>query len=102
MRPLMIRVPARFYVDHLERGLPTPADHGNADRYAVIYANDPATRELLGDAEYYAHPCGPDAAPRGIVMSAKATVRAIRDSIGWEDAEPAIRRLRPGAVVMRF
>ena len=89
-----IKIPDRFYTDHLERDLPTPVDHGNCQRYAVVWSDDHALGELLDDAEYYAHPCGPDAAPRGVVLSAKATVRAIRDVIGWDDAEPAIRSLR--------
>lgn len=89
-----IRIPERFYTDHLERDLDTPEDIGDNARYAVVRSDDPALAELLDDAEYYAHPSGPDAGPKGITMSAKATVRAIRDVIGWEDAEPAILRLR--------
>lgn len=92
--PKTIRIPERFYVDHMERDLPTPEDIGESTRYAVVRADDPALPELLNDAEYYAHPFGPDAGPAGVTMSAKATVRAIRDVIGWDDAEPAIARLR--------
>lgn len=91
-----IRIPERFYTDHLERDLDTPEDIGDNARYAVVRSDDPALAELLNDAEFYAHPFGPDAAPKGITMSAKATVRAIRDVIGWDDAEPAILRLRKG------
>jgi hypothetical protein len=29
-----------------------------------------------------------------VIVSAKATVRAIRDVIGWDDAEPSIKALR--------
>lgn len=89
-----IRIPDRFYTDHVERDLDAPVDIGNSDRYAVVRSDDPALAELLSDAEHYAHPYGPDAAPAGVIMSAKATVRAIRDVIGWDDAEPAIQRLR--------
>lgn len=91
-----IRIPERFYTDHLERDLDTPEDIGDNARYAVVRSDDPALAELLNDAEHYAHPSGPDAAPAGVVASAKATVRAIRDVIGWGDAEPAILRLRKG------
>ena len=91
-----IRIPERFYTDHLERDLETPEDIGDNASYAVVRSDDPALAELLNDAEFYAHPYGPDAGPRGVTMSAKATVRAIRDVIGWDDAEPAILRLRKG------
>ena len=92
--PWLIRIPERFYTDHLERDLDTPEDIGDNARYAVVRSDDPALAELLNDAEFYAHPFGPDAGPKGVTMSAKATVRAIRDVIGWDDAEPAIQRLR--------
>jgi hypothetical protein len=92
-----IRIPERFYTDHLERALDTPVDIGDNARYAIVRSDDPALAELLNDAEFYAHPSGPDAGPKGVTMSAKATVRAIRDVIGWEDAEPAILRLRKDA-----
>ena len=91
-----IRIPERFYTDHLERDLDTPEDIGDNARYAVVRSDDPALAELLNDAEFYSHPFGPDAGPKGVTMSAKATVRAIRDVIGWDDAEPAIQRLRKG------
>jgi hypothetical protein len=89
-----IRIPDRFYIDHLERALPTPEDIGDFKNHALIRSDDPALGELLSDAEHYAHPSGPDAAPRGVIASAKATVRAIRNATGWDDAEPAIKALR--------
>ena len=92
-----IRVPAYFYADHLDRALDTPMDLGKCRSHAVVSADDPHLAELLDDAEHYAHPNGPDACGRGLVMSAKATVRAIRDVIGWDDACPAIKRLRKSA-----
>jgi hypothetical protein len=95
-KPRTIRIPERFYTDHLERDLDTPEDIGEDKRYAIVRSDDPALPELLNDAEYYAHPFGPDGGPVGVTMSAKATVRAIRDVIGWDDAEPAILRLRKG------
>jgi hypothetical protein len=89
-----IRVPDRFYIDHMERGLATPEDIGESLRYATIRVTDPAIRELLDDAEYYAGSGGPDLAPRGVTASARATVRAIRDAIGWEGAPSDILALR--------
>ena len=94
MKPKTIRIPERFYVDHMERALDTPADLGKCRTHAIVSVDDPHLGELLSDAEHYAHPSGPDACPRGIIMSAKATVRAIRNVIGWDDACPAIKQLR--------
>ena len=90
-----IKLPPAFYDDHDERDLPTPEDVGNAKSYVLVRADDPALRELLDDAEHYAHPYGPDGEGLGgLRSSAKATVRAIRDVIGWDDAEPEILRSR--------
>jgi hypothetical protein len=89
-----IRVPSYFFTDHLERNLDTPADLGKCRSHAVVSVDDPHLAELLDDAEHYAHPSGPDACGKGLIASAKATVRAIRDAIGWDDACPAIKLLR--------
>lgn len=94
MKPKMIRIPDRFYVDRMERALPLPEDLGKCRTHAIVSADDPNLWKLLSDAEYYAHPSGPDACGRGLIMSAKATVRAIRNVIGWDDACPAIKQLR--------
>ena len=92
-----IRIPDRFYVDRMERALPLPEDLGKCRTHAIVSADDPNLWKLLSDAEYYADPSGPDLAPRSVVMSAKATVRAIRNVIRWDDATPAIKDLRrPG------
>lgn len=92
---LPIRIPPAFYADHADRSLPTPEDLSNAKNYVLVRADDPALPELLNDAEYYASPYGPDADYLGgLKASAKATVRAIRDVIGWDGAEPEILRLR--------
>jgi len=94
MTPTLIRVPERFYVDHMERALPTPEDVGNRRSHAMIRADDPALGELLDDAEHYAYPHMFGREYAGLVASAKATVRAIRNVIGWEGAEPEVLRLR--------
>lgn len=101
-----IRIPARFIDDHFERGLATPEDTSASDRYAVIRADDPAVPELLSDAEHYAAMTERrgryDCMPRGMVASAKATVRAIRNVIGWDGCPPDIAYLRTsGAVLLR-
>jgi hypothetical protein len=93
-----IRMPTRFIDDHFDRGLATPTDIGTTARHAVVRTTDPALRELLDDAQHYASMTerrGRNSLmPRGLVASAAATVRAIRDVIGWDDASPEIKRLR--------
>lgn len=101
-----IRIPSRFIDDHFDRGLPTPADTSTSDRYAIIKADDPHLIALLGDAEHYAAMTERrgryDCMPRGIVASAKATVRAIRNVIGWDGCPTDIAYLRTsGAVILR-
>jgi hypothetical protein len=88
-----IRIPAKFYVDHAERSLPTPVDFGTSPRYALVKADDPALGELLSDAEHYAVPPCPDCS-RGLISSAATTVRAIRNATGWGDAPPRVLALR--------
>lgn len=82
--PTRLRLPARFYVDHLERALPTPEDLTNAKAYVTVAADDPALPELVGDAEYYAHPHGPRTngdgyrtGPCPVHLAAKALLAAL-------------------------
>lgn len=90
-----IKLPPAFYQDHSERDLPTPEDIGNAKSYVLVRADDPALPELLNDAEFCADPWGPDAEwLGGLKASARATIRAIRDVTGWDDASDTVKRLR--------
>lgn len=73
----LIRIPDRFYRDHMDRDLPTPEVVRFTSRHIYISSDDPALPELLDDAEYYADPWGPDGGI-GLRMSAKATVKAIK------------------------
>lgn len=75
---VLVRIPVVFYEDHLDRVLPTPTVIKSTKRNVWIDLNDPCTAELLDDAEYYAGPGGPDNCSRGLVASARATVRAIK------------------------
>lgn len=93
----LIRLPIKFMLDHSERDLDTPEIVRHTKSHWWVDAADPALSELLNDAEFYSHPYGPDAEwLGGLKASARATVRAIRDVVGWDDAEPAIMRLRKG------
>ena len=76
-----VRVPAYFFVDHLDR-LPqaTPEDFGGGKKQALIAFYDPRTSALLDDARYYSDPYGPGAGDpdyAGLRASARATVKAI-------------------------
>ena len=82
-----MRLPERFFLDHCDRALPTPHVIKWVGRYALVYRDDPSMSELLSDAEHYAHPSGPDDCPSGIIMSAKATVRAIKKAEAETNAE---------------
>lgn len=74
----IIPVPALFYDDHAERELPTPEQFGTREHKhrRWIRLHDPATPELLNDAEYYAEDV--DGAPPNLIASARRTVAAIR------------------------
>jgi len=84
---MRIQIPKHFYRDHQERDLDTPVNYTKAKGYVVIDSRDPALPELINDAEFYAdeamcqefwETC------RGVVMSARATLKAIRIALGEE------------------
>lgn len=77
----MIRIPKRFYVDHIERDLEAPAVLKETKSHYWIDGLSPYLDELLSDAEHYA-----ESAPYmereylGLCRSA-ATARAINNAI---------------------
>lgn len=83
---LFVRIPPRFLADHTERDLPTPASHGTDKGGVRIRLDDPATPELLSDAEYYADPWGPTI-DIGLRSSARATAKAIKDALAYNEWE---------------
>ena len=70
------KLPARFYVDRMERSCAVPVDHGTAARTVTVDSGDPEFRALVSDAEYYARPYGPDNAPH-IVRAAKSLLACL-------------------------
>ena len=75
-----LSLPAYFFDDHDERELPTPRVLHRTARTVTVAANDPNLAELLNDAGHYADPDMHWASEyRGLVASARATVRAISD-----------------------
>jgi len=79
MADVLIRIPKRFLNDHLERDLPAPAIVRETKSHCFIDPRDPAIGELANDAGHYAD--GLDEAPLGIVLSARATLRAIQRAV---------------------
>lgn len=80
----LIRVPARFYQDHDERGCePFCEPVKQSSRYVWLRRDDPGLAELLDDARHYADEFGPDelGGDGGLKRSAAATVRAIEAAV---------------------
>lgn len=74
-----LTIPKVFFDDHgIGRDLPTPAVISKTARHYIIDAADPNLPELIDDAEYYADPYGPDAAPLGLKTAAIALLAAIK------------------------
>lgn len=78
----LIRIPQRFYNDHCERDLPTPAVHKATRSHYWIDSQDPALSELYADADFYNDPSHfGDPQLFGLVMSARATQEAIERAV---------------------
>ena len=85
---MKIRIPELFYTDHKERDLPTPHNFAKPNpRYVIIDSDDPAFDELIDDAKFYT---GAGIVSeiwesyRGLVMSARATLKAINAAMTLE------------------
>lgn len=79
-----IRVPAKFYQDHDERGCePFCEPVKRSSRYVWLSPDDPGLAELLDDARHYADEFGPDelGGDGSLKRSAAATVRAIEAAV---------------------
>ena len=78
---MKLRIPKRFYKDHVWRDLPTPAIVRETARHYFIDTEDIAKlAELYSDAQYHADYSMTEEVGRsflGVVSSAVATVRAI-------------------------
>lgn len=73
---MLVRLPARFYVDRMERACAVPADHGRAANSVLVDTEAPEFAALVSDARYYAGRFGPDLAPH-ITRAAKALLAAL-------------------------
>lgn len=71
------RIPKRFFDDHAERDLDTPAIVRETNAHYFISIDDPFVAELRDDARFYAAEHGPDLLPPGLKASARATLTAL-------------------------
>jgi len=72
-----VRIPYKFFFDHMHRGLPTPTVQHETKSFLWIRRDDPAIGELISDAKHYAHRWGPDEMPPGLKSAAKALLKAL-------------------------
>jgi hypothetical protein len=81
--PKPIRIPQRFFDDHVERGLSAPGVvRVTRDHYFIEGSPGEALDELLQDALHYAEPgLFPEPEMLGLVSSARATARAIEKAL---------------------
>lgn len=78
----LIRIPTRFFDDHAERDLPTPAIQKSTKAHYWISLDDPDLPELLNDAEHYQYSTlQSDPYYFGLIASARATAKAINDAL---------------------
>jgi hypothetical protein len=79
----VLRVPAIFWNDHFDRCAEHPGLReilGCNERFVRIRLDDEALADLESDASYYSDGvdfCGEKTAYRPLIMSARATVRAL-------------------------
>lgn len=75
---MTVRIPRRFYEDHVDRDLPAPPIVRATVRHYFIDATHPDAAELLSDARFYAseYPYM-DAYYVGLGRSAQATADAL-------------------------
>lgn len=75
-----IRIPRTFYIDHKERGLPTPQIDYQTASHIYIFDGD-YMQDLIEDAAFYSDPSSNDAQP-SLNRSAKALLAAIEQGRG--------------------
>ena len=74
----MIKIPKLFYDDHLARDLPSPKILKQPKTNYFISETDEHISDLLDDADYYVWTVS-TSDYKGLVQSAKATLKAIHN-----------------------
>ena len=78
----LLKLPRRFFDDHVERELPAPTVVKQNRRYVWIRAADPRLPELVNDADFHSTGLIPECV--GISLAARALLRALeRQGIDW-------------------
>lgn len=78
MENTTLRLPPRFYADHVSRDLPAGTVVRRTKTGVYVELTEDEVAEIRSDADYYATAGDAfDTDLRGLVASAKATVRAI-------------------------
>jgi len=78
----LVRIPRVFIDDHEDRGLDSPLIQKVTARHYWIDPEDDSVNELVDDARYYARDV--DACDRSLVLSARATLKALNKPIEKE------------------
>lgn len=78
------KVPPRFYWDHVSRDLPAGEVVSETKSYVRVALSQDEYEELLDDAKHYAfHMASAGFDDRGLIASAKATVKALDPAGLW-------------------
>lgn len=92
----LVKIPQRFLQDHADRDLDTPEIVKITSKHFWISLDDPHTTELYQDAEFYAKPwvdSKPGDGLWGVVVSARATKRALDKAVADEVSADTWRKL---------
>ena len=78
----LLKLPRRFFDDHVERELPAPTVVRQTQRHVWIRQDDPNLPELVNDADFHADGLAPDCL--WISLAARALLRALeRQGVDW-------------------
>lgn len=84
IKPLKVKLPPRFYDDHVSRDLPAGVTVKRTKGYIEVELTGFEFDDLLSDAQHYATPgMYPEPEYRGLVASARATVVKLIDA--WHE-----------------
>ncbi len=88
----LVRVPKRFYWDHMERMLPTPPAIKETVHHVWLEMDHPDLPELKSDALYYSDAYGPEADDR-FSRLLKASAQKTVDSLEAVPSPEKFKRL---------
>lgn len=84
---MKMKLPNYFYADHRARECGASGKViSNTASYTIVELDDTALADLISDADYYASFMGSDFHNnRGLVLSARATIKAINNQLQKEE-----------------